>query len=203
MSHYYLEDENVKDEPFSISFSIDGKPFTLTSNAGVFSKDRLDTGTEILLKTVLKEEAPAKTVLDLGCGIGVVGVVLGSFWKAEVTGIDTNARAAKLAEANYQKYGIQGEVLVQDGLQDLKEKYGCILLNPPIRTGKETIYRLFRESYNHLSDGGSLWIVIRKQHGAESAKTFLEGLAGKGNVKRAARDKGFWILRTIRKPEED
>lgn len=193
MSHYYKADPNLEDHPVELRFDINGKDFTLQSNSGVFSKDKLDTGTKILLETVLKESAPEKSVLDLGCGTGAVGVVMGTFWNSDITGIDTNEKAAGLAEFNYRKNGVNGKVLVQDGLGNLDEKFDCILLNPPIRTGKETIYRLFSEAMDHLKESGALWIVIRKQHGAASAVSYLEDQGYQ--VTRKNRDKGFWVLR--------
>ena len=63
-----------------------------------FSKDKLDEGTKILLNTVLEYESNPETVLDLGCGIGVIGIVLSSFWKTNMTMIDINARAYELAK---------------------------------------------------------------------------------------------------------
>lgn len=195
MSHYYKEDKNVEDAPFQIDFDLAGESFSLTSNNGVFSKDKLDTGTKILLETVLEKSEPCRSVLDLGCGIGTIGTVLGTFWHCRITGIDTNARAGLLAEENYRNAGVDGTVIVQDGLEGLDEKFDCILLNPPIRAGKEVIYRLFEQSLSHLSKDGALWIVMRKQHGAASAVSFLEehGAA----VSRENRDKGFWVLKAV------
>lgn len=196
MSHYYEEDPNLESKPCTVHFEMNSHPFVLNSDSGVFSASKLDTGTAILLETVLQQAKPVRTVLDLGCGIGPVGVVLGSLWNARVLGIDTNAKAARLARDNYRNAHVEGRVLVQDGLQDLDEKFDCILLNPPIRTGKQTIYRLFSEAADHLTDQGALWIVIRKQHGAASAVDYLEksGL----DVRRVSRDKGFWVLKVIR-----
>lgn len=195
MAHYFTNDEIQDTTPIPVSFEMGEKQFSLTSQPGVFSKDKLDTGTQILLEAVL-EQKPADNVLDLGCGIGVIGVVLSAFWNCKVTGVDVSERAAKLAEKNYAKYHVNGSVYVQDGLDHgslAEQKFACILLNPPIRAGKEVIYRLFAESYAHLEDGGRLYIVIRKQHGAASAQKYLESLGFE--VERINRDKGFWVLR--------
>lgn len=97
MSHYFINDEKVKDQPL-LSFQIKEKKFEFESNQGVFSKDKLDEGTKILLNTVLEYESNPETVLDLGCGIGVIGIVLSSFWKTNMTMIDINARACELAK---------------------------------------------------------------------------------------------------------
>lgn len=191
MSHYFLNDEEVKDQPFAFSFKINEAKFTLESNQGVFSKDKLDEGTKILLETVLKNEKEPESVLDLGCGIGVVGVVLSSFWKTEMTMIDINSRACDLARENMRKYNKKARILNQDGIKE--GEFECILLNPPIRTGKKVIYSLFDQCMDHLQKKGRLWIVMRKQHGAQSAVNYFEN---KGYfVSRIARDKGYWILK--------
>jgi len=71
-----------------------------------------------------------------------------------------------------------------------------IVLNPPIRTGKRVIYSLFEQSANHLEKNGSLWIVIRKQHGAQSAFDYLQSLGLE--CKRVVRDKGFWVIQATK-----
>ena len=191
MSHYFTNDQVVADTPISIHFRLNDRDFNLRSNAGVFSKDKLDTGTHILLETILKNESNPASVLDLGCGIGPVGVVLSNFWDTKVTMIDVNERAVELARQNMEAYHKEATVICQDGVQD--GQYECIVLNPPIRTGKEVIYRLFDECIAHLSEGGRFWIVMRKQHGAQSAIKHFEE---KGcEVDRVCRDKGYWILK--------
>ena len=191
MSHYFTNDQVVVDQPTSIHFELKGKEFVLRSNAGVFSKDKLDTGTRILLETILDHESNPSSVLDLGCGIGPVGVVLSNFWDTNVTMIDVNERAVQLARQNMDAYSSKARIVCQDGVQE--GMFDCIVLNPPIRTGKEVIYRLFDECIEHLSKEGRFWIVIRKQHGAQSAIKHFE--QKNLQVERVARDKGYWILR--------
>lgn len=191
MSHYFENDESVKNEPSLVHFLLKEKEFSLHSNAGVFSKDKLDTGTKILLETVLENsENEPKSVLDLGCGIGVVGCVLKSFWNCQMTMIDINQRAVDLAKQNIKKLGFHAEILCQDGIQ--AGSFDCILLNPPIRTGKKVIYSLFDQCVEHISEQGKIWIVMRKQHGAQSAIHYFEEKGCK--VKRMNRDKGYWIF---------
>lgn len=196
MSHYFENDESVKNEPSTVHFLLNGKEFTLHSNAGVFSKDKLDTGTKILLETVLDNTTQSpSSLLDLGCGIGVVGCVLKSFWDCEVTMIDINQRACDLARKNMDKYALKANILCQDGIHE--GSFERILLNPPIRTGKKVIYSLFDQCVDHISANGEIWIVMRKQHGAQSAINYFE--EKNCVVKRVNRDKGYWIFKVIRK----
>ena len=191
MSHYFINDEKVKDEPFTFSFEIRKKRFEFQSNQGVFSKDKLDEGTRILLETVLDHENDPASLLDLGCGIGIVGVVLSNFWNTQLTMIDINSRACALAQKNLDRYSIQAELLNQDGIEE--GMFECILLNPPIRTGKKMIYSLFDQCLEHLDKSGRLWIVMRKQHGAQSAMNYF--LEKGAKMDRVARNKGYWIMK--------
>lgn len=191
MAHYFIHDPSLEDHPFLIHFSILDREFALCSNAGVFAKDKLDQGTRLLLETVLKAEKDPQTTLDLGCGIGVVGVVLSTFWKTKMTMIEINERAAKLAQENMDRYHYPATLLNQDGIQE--GVYDCILFNPPIRVGKEKMYALFKECIAHLSQEGRLWIVMRKAHGAESAVKYFQSLNTR--VERVTRKQGYWILK--------
>ena len=66
-----------------------------------------------------------------------------------------------------------------------------IVTNPPIRAGKEIVHRMFEEGYEHLEDNGRLWVVIRKQQGASSAKKIEEVF---GNCEILQKSKGYYIL---------
>jgi len=193
MAHYFTNDQ-VEDHPFDIHFDIQGKSFTLHSNYGVFSKEKLDEGTRLLLENVIKHESNPKQILDLGCGIGPVGIVLATFFKADITMFDINARAVELAKKNAERYGISARVEQSDGIRD--GQFDCIVFNPPIRVGKKAMYALFDQCIDHLKKEGRLWIVMRKQHGAESAMKYFKQKSC--HVERIDRDKGYWIIRIER-----
>ena len=79
MSHYFIEDPNLKDDFREIKFTIFERSFSFISNSGVFSKNELDFGSRLLIEEIIKMGLFGK-VLDLGCGIGVIGLVLASFF---------------------------------------------------------------------------------------------------------------------------
>ena len=108
-----------------------------------------------------------------------------------MTMIDINARACELAKKNLERHSIQATLKNDDGIKE--GNFECILLNPPIRTGKKVIYSLFDQCLEHLNEDGRLWIVMRKQHGAQSAVNYFE--EKQANVERVARDKGYWIMK--------
>lgn len=196
MSHYYENDPNLDRTETPFTFELNGQSFRVLSSDGVFSKDRLDTGTRILCEYIVEHRAAdlGENVLDLGCGIGVIGVILSRFHPCKITGIDPNAQACHLARENYAANHVDGTIMEADHINEAL--YDSIVLNPPIRTGKTVIYSLFAQAYDHLKEGGTLYIVIRKQHGAQSAVDYLELLGFE--VERPLREKGFWVLEAVK-----
>jgi 16S rRNA (guanine1207-N2)-methyltransferase len=71
--------------------------------------------------------------------------------------------------------------------------FDAVITNPPIRAGKQVIYRMFAEAFDHLKEGGSLFLVIRKQQGAESCLKYLQTIYGE--TEKLDRSAGFWVLR--------
>ncbi len=189
MSQYFENDPNLKDQSLEVQFKINEKEYHLQSNQGVFSKDKLDMGSRILIETILEHQEKPSSFLDLGCGIGPIGLVLQDHWHTQMTMIDVNERAVSLAKRNMKTYRLDADIVCQDGIQE--GQYECIALNPPIRTGKKVIYRLFDECMEHCS--GSLWLVMRKQHGAASAIRYLE--EKNHQVEVVHKEKGYWIFR--------
>ena len=109
----------------------------------------------------------------------------------KVSMVDINETAVELAKDNSRLYGQDNIVLVSDGLSAVEGQFDIIVTNPPIRTGKDNIYRLFKEGFSHLKAQGKMYVVIRKKQGAESAVRYL-GTLGKTEV--IDRVKGYWIL---------
>lgn len=187
MSQYFDNDTTVRDKAIPIHFTVHQTAYTLQSDTGVFSKDKLDMGTRILLETVLQYEKNPLETLDLGCGIGSVGVVLSHEWDTHITMVDINKKAIALARHNMSDPS--ATIVCQDGIQE--GDFDCIVFNPPIRAGKKVMYRLFDECIHHCK--GRIWIVIRKQHGAQSAVNYFEKQGC--IVERVHREKGYWVLK--------
>ena len=195
MGHYFDENPQTAHNRKEISFRFSSVNYTFITDTNLFSKDKVDTGTQILLDAVAKC-GTGKKVLDLGCGYGVVGVVLNRTFGCETDACDVNRRAVECSVSNAQRNNAKVRYIVSDGFAELTDKYDDIVLNPPIRAGKAVIYRLFEESYEHLNEGGRLWIVIRKQHGAQSAQKKLEEIFRQ--VEFVDRDKGFHVYKSTR-----
>lgn len=188
---YFTQDPESLSREKVFTLGWKGRSFSFVTDNGVFSKGELDTGTAVLLNAL--PDNFSGHLLDLGCGWGPVGVLAGAGWpQARITMADVNPRALALARHNAEQNGIRAEAVLSDSFESLKGSFDLIALNPPIRAGKETVYRLFREAAEHLGPDGALYIVIRKQQGASSAQKYLSGLFS--SVKTIARKGGYHVL---------
>ena len=194
MGHYFENDETLNHENIRYSFSIFGKEFTLQSDSGVFSKDGLDDGSRLLLETIGKTDL-GTNILDLGAGVGPIGLILASLApNRHVVLADVNDRALNCCRKNAAALGVeqQVEIIHSDVYLNIDTTFSTIVTNPPIRAGKKVTYAMYAGAIPHLENGGRLVIVIRKQQGAESAEAYLKTLFPK--VERAAQKKGFRVL---------
>ena len=123
-SHYFKNDSNVKSEERLIRFHFRGKLFELFSDNGVFSKNGLDEGSNILIEYILKLPLNGR-LLDMGCGYGPIGLTLATFFENSfVDMFDINERAVNLARKNQEKLGIKNvEIGVSDGFENVKNDY--------------------------------------------------------------------------------
>ena len=192
--HYYSNKPQTESKPRQWKFTLRGHTFTFETDAGVFSKSEVDFGSRVLIDAFEMPEVEGD-VLDVGCGYGPIGL---SIAKANperfVHMMDINTRAIALAEKNAQVNGVQNvRIFESDGLASVGDvKAAAILTNPPIRAGKETIFRFYDESYEKLVEGGELWIVIQKKQGAPSTVSHLEELFSEVDV--VEKKKGYWII---------
>ena len=191
MSQYFDNDKNIKSERKIIKFNFDNKVFSIYSDNGVFSKDRFDYGTRVLLNSVDVDKLFGN-VLDLGCGLGVVGIILGTFNKGiNIDMVDINERAIDLAKNNLVLNNVKANVFVSDIYSNIDNKYDFIITNPPIRAGKEVVRKFLLGGYDYLNDNGILYFVMRKDHGV---KSMIKELENKYNVTIINKDKGFYIV---------
>ena len=189
--HYYTETPNSRHDERRVTLMALGNELTFTTDAGVFSRDGLDRGTEVLLEAL---PPLAGRVLDLGCGWGPVGVALGKRYpELEIVMTDINTRAVDLARRNLAENGVRATVLQGDGFDPVEGLFDAIVTNPPIRAGKAVIYGLFERARSFLKPGGALYLVIRKQQGAPSALKFLKERYGEAEV--IDRGSGFHVIR--------
>lgn len=198
MNHYFSEKPEIKSEKKRIKYTIQNKKFEFITDNGVFSKSKVDFGTDLMLNEFLKKnrglEVEKIKILDIGCGYGVVSVVLKSFYpEISITLSDVNERALELSEENLKKYGINDyHIIKSDAFEKITEKFDVILSNPPIRAGKDIIFKIYSEAYEHLNENGKFYCVIQTKHGAKSTQKKLIEIFG--NCDTVTIDGGYRIF---------
>ena len=192
--HYFSEQPAVDDRERTVEFDLGGVHYTLTTSSGVFSGNRLDPGTGVLLNKVVPPES-AGTFLDLGCGYGPISAVLAQREDAEVWAVDVNRRALHLARRNTEKLPGKVRVATPDEVP-AEVAFDEIWSNPPIKVGKEALHELLETWLPRLKEDGVAWLVVSKHLGADSLARWL-GEQG-WTVGKHASAKGYRVLRVDR-----
>lgn len=201
MPQYFDNIPELPSERRKLSLTIFDTTFTFMSDNGVFSKNQVDVGSRALLKVVLSTPLQGK-ILDLGCGYGVIGLTLAYFHpQATFVLADINDRALALANENKKQLHLENVTILQSNIyENINDLFRTIVINPPIRAGKKVIYAMFEGAFTHLEDGGSLFIVIRKSHGAPSASAFIKSVFG--NCSLLKKEKGYYIYEAKKQKEK-
>lgn len=132
--YYYTHTPTSEHEERHFTSVFMGKTLAFETDAGVFSKQHIDPGSEILCKSLPELHG---RVLDMGCGWGAMTVMtLSHFPSLEVTMADVNERALDLAVRNVQKNGMQAKAVLSDGFANIEGEFDAVITNPPIRSGQ-------------------------------------------------------------------
>ena len=194
--HYFSQKPSSAHEARAFVYHYQNRALRFETDAGVFSKSRVDRGTA-LLHGALPMSFDGRA-LDLGCGWGAIGVWMAAMWpSAQVVMADINERAVHLAKENIRRNGLTAEVIQSDGLSSVSGMFDLIATNPPIRAGKAVIFRLYEHSVSSLNVGGALYIVIQKKQGAESTLSLIRQLMA--DVAVIEKSGGYWVIRGIKK----
>lgn len=192
MNHYYTDNKDLVSERKEFEYYFDNEVFRFTTDNGVFSKDNVDYGSYILIRTIYKKDL-GKSLLDLGSGYGPIGIILKHFNPdVDVEMVEVNSRAVELSILNIQNNKTDIKVHLCEDIEQLDHKFDTIVLNPPIRAGKVIIYSLYEKSRKMLNESGHLYIVIRKAQGAASSIKKLETLFNE--VVTIEKDSGYLVI---------
>jgi 16S rRNA G1207 methylase RsmC len=184
--------------PFQVELV--GKTYQLTTASGVFSPDRIDAGTRVLLAHA-PTPPPGGNLLDLGCGWGPISLTLAlSSPRAIVWAVDVNDRALDLMQRNAQAVGVTNvrAVRPEDVPDDVS--FTTIWSNPPIRVGKKELHDMLLKWLPRLEPGSDAWLVVQRNLGSDSLHRWLETeLPTDFTMLRAATNKGYRVLRAKRR----
>ncbi len=193
--HYSTPKPTSRRRPAEVRVAVRGLDLRLRTDAGVFSREGLDRGSELLLEAL--DVGPCEMVLDLGCGYGVLGIAAARLTQGgHVILTDVNARAAALARANLRANAItNAEVRVGDLYDPVRDlAFDHIVCNPPLRAGRAVVDRIVAEAPAHLLDRGRLWLVARTRQGADALRERMARTFGNAEIVR--RGSGYKVLRS-------
>ena len=197
MAHYFTN-EDLKSNVQKFHTKVLSEEFSFYTENGVFSKEKMDFGTRVLLEVVLSSNDICGKVLDVGCGYGPIGIIVAKLTGASVTMCDVNKRALHLANRNAKENRVDVNILESDCYLNISDNdYDFIFTNPPIRAGKQKVYEILMDASKYLKPGGKLFLVVHKDQGAKSI--FSDLAKYYNDVSILDKNKGFFII-SCKKP---
>lgn len=196
--HYYTQNPEVEHDYREVEAKLRDQQYIFLTDAGVFSRNRVDRGSELLIETMKIQ--PDDKILDMACGYGPIGIVAADLAsEGQVLLADINQRAVGLARENLIRNVISNAQVIQsDGFNNIIDKdYDVILMNPPFRTGKKVVYPMIEQAKEHLKPLGSLYTVCMTRQGAKSLAKKMEEIFGE--VDELEKGSGYRVYRAIKR----
>ncbi len=202
--HYFAPSPATDSRPRTVTLALPDLTVALRTDAGVFSPDRVDAGTRLLLLEAPPPGPAVRHVLDLGCGYGPIAVAAARRApEAQVWAVDSNERAVALCRANADEAGVGDRVhaLVvtpDDPLAGVPDdvRFDLVWSNPPIRVGKAPLHRLLTTALDRLAPDGEAVLVVHKHLGSDSLQRWL--VEHGWPTERLVSRQGYRVLRVPR-----
>jgi 16S rRNA G1207 methylase RsmC len=198
--HYFSSspDSDPRLRPFTVELG--GRDFELTTAAGVFSPERVDAGTRVLLSNT-PSPPPGGHLLDLGCGWGPIALSLGlASPHATIWAVDVNERALDLVRRNAKAIGLDNVNAVPPDDVPADIEFTTIWSNPPIRVGKSELHHMLERWLPRLDRASDAWLVVQRNLGSDSLHRWLQSTLGEEfSTTRAATSKGYRVLHVKRR----
>lgn len=197
MNHYYTNNVNLKNEIRTIKYTYKGSEISFKTDSGVFSKEHIDFGTNVLLNS-LEDLSNFSTLLDVGCGYGTIGLSIAKAYKnLKVDMIDINERAIGLANLNAKENNVDNAIAIVSNIyENINATYDVIISNPPIRAGKKVVFEIVEKANEHLNLNGFIYVVIQKKQGAPSLINKMEEVYE--NTEIVNKEKGYYIIKSVK-----
>lgn len=197
--HYFTEQPTSEIKERVFRQTIRSAELSLTSVSGVFSfESKVDRASELLIESF---KPSGKTILDLGCGYGAVGLFIKALYKNQTICLsDINERAVDYSMLNAMKNHLEIKAVKSelfsafDGIT-----FDDIVTNPPLAAGKKLLTRLINESSDHLKPNGSLWLVAYHNKGGSTLKEIMKTRFG--NAEDVIKSGGVRVYKSICLPQ--
>ncbi len=197
--HYYSENQQSPLILKQIQVTVNKSTFAIYTAPGIFSKSELDKGTKLLIESAQIQKSAS--ILDLGCGYGIVGLeLLKNNTNLHCTFTDINNRALLLTQKNLELHKIKKEnykIIHSNLYENLKEKqFDVILSNPPQSAGKDICIAIIQQAINHLKTNGSLQLVARPNKGGKTLAKEMKEIFS--NLEIINRSSGFVVYKSVK-----
>jgi 16S rRNA G1207 methylase RsmC len=198
--HYFSSTPDSELKLRQIHVQLAGQFYELTTSNAIFSPDRIDAGTQVLL-THSPAGPPGGNLLDLGCGWGPIALTLAlQSPHATVWAVDVNERALDMVRRNASALDLDNVNAVTPEDVPPGLEFTSIRSNPPIRVGKDQLHNMLELWIPRLEAGSDAWLVVQKNLGSDSLHRWLEAtLPSEFSTIRAATNKGYRVLRVRRR----
>jgi len=193
LNHYFAPHPKSKLKLGIIRVYLRGISFEFLTASGVFSKKQIDLGTKLLVESMILPERGY--VLDVGCGYGAVGIAVATFNPdLRVVMVDVNERAVWLAKQNIERNRVSNaEAKCGQLYEPVKGlTFDCILSNPPVSAGMDTVKAIIAEAPKHMADKALFQMVVKSKIGRKRLQSFFEEAFG--NFTILARESGYRVL---------
>ncbi len=193
MSHYFDRAPTTASASHTVPLVLPDLTVELRTDRGVFSAERVDPGTKLLLSEAPRPPAVGD-VLDVGCGYGPIAVALALRSPgSHVWAVDVNARARSLTTLNAQALNARNVTVADPASVPHATRFAAIYSNPPIRVGKVDLHVLLVHWIRRLLPGAGAYLVVHKHLGADSLARWMTTEHG-WRVERLASRMGYRIL---------
>jgi 16S rRNA (guanine1207-N2)-methyltransferase len=192
--HYFTADPASAAERRRVVMRLAGRDLSVHTAGGIFSPNRVDAGTHVLLRTV-PDPPPAGDLLDLGCGWGPLALTMAlRSPAATVWAVDVNRRALDLLRRTADELGLAGIRAVEPHEVPSDIAFSAIWSNPPIRVGKPALHGMLRDWLGRLAPGGIAHLVVQRNLGADSLQRWIADEL-QLPAERVASSNGYRVLR--------
>ncbi|MFW9770605.1 MAG: class I SAM-dependent methyltransferase [Promethearchaeota archaeon] len=201
-NHYYSSFPDSKVRFHTISVTLRRHLYLFKTISGVFSYKKLDLGTKILVENMIIPQKPSN-LMDLGCGYGVIGIVLAHESPlSKIYLIDVNKRAIWCTKENVKInmptsksrfFIMQGSYF--EPLKDKKIMFDGIYMNPALRQGRRSLLNLLSDLSFYLKSTGTFQFVVRKKMGADYILKYIKDQFSEENVEVICKKSGYWVFR--------
>ncbi len=166
--------------------SVLGKPMKFTSTWGLFSPEKLDEGSLMLLDHI--EFRADDSSIDLGCGYGVLGMTAARECpQGQHLLIDKDFVAIEYAKKNCAANGLSNtDIQLSNGFRhvDPKRKFDLVMSNLPAKASKEQHYLYLLDAYNAMTPGARFYVVTINGLREFMQRTFKEVFGNSDKLKQ-------------------